>query len=102
MSPRAWSKKASYSGNQILDVSRRIYLRGNFSFWKKKKKKKYQLKKIATHHNQLNYLGTSHLELHISRFLNFPTGNGKNDQFPVGKKPGNREKHFSKGTKVPN
>ena len=28
------------------------------------------------------------LELHISRFLNFPTGNGKNDLFPVGK---NRE-----------
>ena len=70
--------------------------------FEKKKKKQYQLKKIATHHNQLNYLGTSHLELHISRFLNFPTGNGKNDQFPVGKKPGNREKHFSKGTKVPN
>ena len=36
------------------------------------------------------------LELHISRVLNFPPGNGKNDPFPAGKKPGNREKCISK------
>ena len=34
----------------------------------------------------------SYLEMHISRFFNFPSGNGKFDQFPGREKPGNREK----------
>ena len=38
----------------------------------------------------------SELEMHISRFFNFPSGNGKFGQFPGREKPGNREKLLPK------
>ena len=34
--------------------------------------------------------------MHISRFFNFPSGNGKFGQFPGREKPGNREKLLPK------